>query len=35
MPFYCAKFEVSATPTAPEYLPDPDGAIAQARVYAK
>jgi hypothetical protein len=35
MPFHCPDFQASGTPAAPEYLPDPDGAIARAREYAK
>ena len=35
LPFWCAGFEVSRTPPAPDYLPDPDGARARAKEYSK
>jgi hypothetical protein len=35
MPFYCAKFQVSATPAAPSFLPDEDGTMAIERELAK
>jgi hypothetical protein len=35
VPFWCAGFEVSRTPAAPDYLPDPDGARARAKEYLK
>jgi len=30
VPFPCEGFGTSATPTAPAYLPDPDGVLARA-----
>jgi hypothetical protein len=35
IPFWCAGFEASRTPAAPDYLPDPDGARASAKEYSK
>jgi hypothetical protein len=35
MPFYCAKFQASATPAAPSFLPDEDGKRALEREFAK
>jgi hypothetical protein len=35
VPFWCAGFEASRTPAAPDYLPDPDGARAGAKEYLK
>jgi hypothetical protein len=35
VPFWCAGFELSKTPTAPAFVSDLDGASAKAREYAK
>jgi hypothetical protein len=35
LPFWCSGFEVSRTPAAPGYLPDPDGARARSKEYTK
>ena len=35
LPFWCAGFEVSRSPAAPDFLPDRDGALARAREYRK
>jgi hypothetical protein len=35
VPFWCAGFQASATPTAPAFLPDPDGRLALERELAK
>ena len=35
VPFWCAGFEVSRIATAPDYLPEPDGARARAKEYSK
>jgi hypothetical protein len=35
MPFYCSKFQASATPAAPSFLPDEDGTMAIERELAK
>ena len=35
VPFWCSGFELSATPAAAAYLPDPDGSRALSREYSK
>jgi hypothetical protein len=35
VPFTCPRFEVSAAPAAPAFLPDPDGKLAPERELAK
>jgi hypothetical protein len=35
VPLWCAGFEASHTPAAPDYLPDPDGARARAKEHSK
>jgi hypothetical protein len=35
MPFYCSKFQPSATPAAPSFLPDEDGTMAIEHELAK
>jgi hypothetical protein len=35
VPFWCSGFQISSTPAAPAYLPDPDGARSGAKEYSK
>jgi len=35
VPFWCAGFEASRSPAAPDYLPDPDAARARVKEYPK